>query len=411
MPMQISRCKMKIARLSSKQEGRHLLFFSFQPSAFGFELSAYFLLFASFFLINAVTIADSSSRETEPVNKTYRRGKTTLELRIFPDKSGLAVKRFNHPYFFDRATLVDILSSIYYIDKDIMLKMAKGEKREKHVFQDDEIRTLAPLIIEAFARATPEQDLLVSSYSGRFLLEDLNNIFTLFMEDNRLNVVFGKIRHRGDVSISPALEARKLKASVEPTQVSESFFWEMALKPGQELKSGYKNWLIIDFKGELFIQETQKRKEEVTKKIKEGFEPVVSPLEERIRKIEKILASNESDANKEQLAKETTQHKPHPDQADEGSGFIRLTDEDEFVDSGSAEGVSNIREKFYALMELLKEDLITANDYEQKKTELLNALLRIDVKISLKELKELMGGGFITGEDFEQWKKKLLDKL
>lgn len=382
-------------------------------------LTSYFLLLVPFFSINAIIIlahaseqvAGSSSLNPEPVNRTYKSGKTVLELRIFPDKSGLAVARFNHPYFFDRATLVDILSSIYYIDKDVMLKMAKKEKRERRAFQDDEIETLVPLIIEAFARAVPEQDLWVSSYSNRFLLEDLNNIFTLFMEDNRLNVVFGKIRYKGDVSVSPSLEARRLKAVVEPTQVSKSFFWEVVPKPGQELKSGYQNWLIIDFKGELFVQEIEKRRKEAAKRFKEGFAPVAGPLEERIRKLEEILASNESDTNKEQLSKETTGHKPYHDQADEGTGFIRLTDEDEFMDSASAGGGSNIREKFHAMMELLKEDLITTNDYEQKKTELLNALLRLDVKISLKELKELMEGGFITGEDFEQWKKKLLDKL
>ena len=75
------------------------------------------------------------------------------------------------------------------------------------------------------------------------------------------------------------------------------------------------------------------------------------------------------------------------------------------------EDISAISEKFYALDELLKEDLITYIDYEEKKYELLLGLQEHNVKTSLKELKKLKDMGFITNDDFEKTKSELLKKF
>lgn len=369
--------------------GTVLLFFEYtHPITFGLEL------------------------DNEPLNKIYRRGKSTLELRIFPDNSGLAVKNFNHPYYFKKSTIVDILSSIYYKDKDamqdIMKSMVKIGKKEKRIFQGDEIEKLAPLIMEAFSKAKPEQDLLVSSYSERFLLEGLNNVFSLFMTGDKLNIAFGQVRHRGNVSKSPVLKARGLKQNIEPTKVEKSHFWELVPSPGQQFEPNHKNWLIIDFRNELFTRGVEKRREKEVQKYDKKLKPIVDPLEERIRKLEESLAKGDKDHQSVETPPQSSQsystrEKPY-DSKETGNGNVDLQ-------LRKKEDISAIREKFYALDELLKEDLITYIDYEEKKHELLLGLQEHNVKTSLKELKKLKDMGFITNDDFENTKLELLKKF
>lgn len=368
--------------------------------------------------------AEKDSKETETV---FRRGKSIVTLRLFPEESGLTSKNnFNHPYFFKKSTLVDILSSINYIDKDIMKTMLKRDKSKgKRVFQSDEIETLVPLIIEAFSKATPEQDVLVSSFSERFLLEGLNNVFSLFMTGDSLNIVFGKIRHRGDVSKSQVVNVRNLERNVEPLKVTESHFWEVTATPGQMLKSGHKNWLIIDFQNESFELAVKERKEVAAKKYTDNFKPIVDPLEDRIKKLEEVLAKSQT----EQKPIKTEETLPHSSQTDEQQPktketlpLLDLLDENQPANPpqinnnvklkpNNDKEIDLLKEKFSALRELLQEDLITYKDYEQKKSDLLDEFKFLDVKASLKELKNLKEMGFITEADFENIKKEMLENL
>ena len=369
------------------------------------------------FLVSAIltfacvcSIAFCGKSKDEHTNKTYRRGKTTIEVRVRPDKSGLATGKFNHPYFIKKPQIEDVLTSIFYKDKDLTKKMMKKYNKSRRVFQDDEVIKLAPLIIEAFSKSTPEQDLLVTSYSERFLREGLINYFSLFMKGDKLNIAFGKIRHRGNVSISSVGKTRNLKHKIEPTKVKKSHYWQLEAMPGQQFEPEHKNWLIIDFQSESFVSGAADRRQTDAKKFDNKFKPIVDPLEDRIKKLEEMLAKKSEDQSPVKapdFSQDYSQtEKPYEDyenyEDDSGNmDFLFDTQED----------INIIREKFYALRELLDEELITHINYEEKKYELLIDIQEYDVKAGLKELKELKSMGFITNSDFEKTKTELLKKL
>lgn len=394
--------------------------------------------------------------------KSYRRGKTTLEIRVFPDKSGLAVKHFNHPYYLKKEEVIDILSSIYYIDKDFMKKIINKKKNKaKRVFQGDEIAKLTPLIIDAFSKAGPGEDLLISSISERFLLEGLENVFSLFITGDKMNVMFAAIKHRGEVSKSQVINVRKLSNPPEPTRTTSSRFWELAAKPGQQFMPDRKNALIIDFKSLLFVQGVEKIKQEAVTKYTKNFKPIVDPLEDRIKKLEEMLNnSNQNNAASVAVEKpaqpnnyESYQNNSDQDNSDKGNLDQDNSDKNDFYFDNrnnrsttntdeipnytnrqpmyNNEGYNNtsappkqtikkstntqelfaIIDKFYALRELVEEELITYNDYDLKKAELLKEFQKYEVKVSLKELKKLHEMGFITKDEFDREKAELLKNM
>ncbi|MGR3178696.1 MAG: hypothetical protein ACUZ8E_11620 [Candidatus Anammoxibacter sp.] len=362
------------------------------------------------------SIAFFGGSKDEPLNNIYRRGKTTVELRVRPDKSGLATRRYNHPYYLKKTILVDLLSSIYYKDKDLMKAMRKKHRKPKRVFENDEIERLTPLIIAAFSNATPAQDLLVTSYSLRFLREGLINFFSLFMTGDKLNIVFSKIKRKGTVSKSSVLKTRNLERNVEPTKMKKSHYWELVTKPGQQFAIDHKNWLIIDFQSKLFAKSVEERKKEVTAKFDSKFKPIVDPLEDRIRKLEEMLAKGSKDQrsidripvmNTDSSLSYFNDGKTYESDEDDIGDIDFLSDIKEDI----KEDINIINEKFYALRELLDEELITHINYEEKKYELLMDIMEYDVKAGLKELKELKEMGFITSADFEKTKTQLLKKL
>lgn len=356
------------------------------------------------------------------VDKTYKSGKTLVKLRTFPDKSGLSVKDFNHPYSFRKSLLVDILSSVYYIDKNLMKSVLKNARKARRVFQDHDISRLTPLIINAFARAAPGQDLWISSYSERFLREELNTVFTLFMTGDTLNIAFGKIREKGSVSKSSVVNTmERLNSRIEPTNRKGSHFWTLVPKPGQRFKPDHKNWLLIDFKNDQFAKGVAERNKIVTGKYDKKLRPYVDPLEDRIKKLEQMLADNNddnggddirrhrSDQTIERRSNGTIGRKQPADTKAKEVGAEEVYDVTGVIPrTKDRMDIDTVMEKFYALQELLEEELITFIDYENKKREMLNNFPSFNVKSSLKELKRLKEMGFISNADFEDTKTRLL---
>ncbi|MBU6392638.1 MAG: hypothetical protein KGQ83_10410, partial [Planctomycetes bacterium] len=101
---------------------------------------------------------------------TYTDGLITVKHEDLPVKKDGHRIQFNHPYELTGNVVTNALSYIYYEEKGMLKK--KGSVR---VFQDDEIRKLVPLIVQAFSVAEPTQVVTVSSYSERVLLTDQQN--------------------------------------------------------------------------------------------------------------------------------------------------------------------------------------------------------------------------------------------
>ena len=148
---------------------------------------------------------------------------------------------FNHPYKLTGDFVTKILSDIYYKEKGLF----KREKTLK-VFQDEEIKKLVPLIVQAFSVATATQAIAVTSYSYRMILSDKKNYCILFVADHSLNIVFGSVHKFQTFNDIMSEKKWYLVMRENPARKRRSNFWKLIPSAGQRLEPGHENWLIID---------------------------------------------------------------------------------------------------------------------------------------------------------------------
>ncbi len=265
-------------------------------------------------------------------NKTYKKSnivgavihdqETSVEIREELDENGDAIKKdFNHPYYFTETGLTDILSSIHYKHRRVLLS---GKGRRK-LFRQAELQKIVPPIINAFSMATDSQDILVFSTSYKVLLSDRQSYFSMFVLDNELHIVFSTIKSKKSYTDDRAAARRgdmnKLK---DPLDVKRSSFWALIPEGGQRLKKGRLNWLIIDLSSDLFG------------------------------------VAGSTDFNTDSI------------RADSGTKTIkkRVVTDSSFVEEKKK--YQNVREKLRELKELKDEGLISEEDYDEKKKKFLN---------------------------------------
>ncbi len=215
-----------------------------------------FLVFIFSLLLFSLTFGCSSShtrkahRNSKITGVTVDDQEATVEVREKLDENGNVIKRnFNHPYCFIEAGLADILSSVYYKSESVT-----GDKDEM-VFREEELQYIIPPIISAFAMADASQDILVFSSPHRDVLPHARNYFSMFMTDNKLNIVFSAIRSKRSwltdgraIQMGTYYRDSNKYIFKDPLDIKRGFRWSLVPVKGQRLASGRKNWLIIDFK-------------------------------------------------------------------------------------------------------------------------------------------------------------------
>ncbi len=171
----------------------------------------------------------------------YKDGLTTVKHDELPVKRDGQRIQFNHPYKLSESFVTKVLAHIYYKEKGLF----KREKTLK-VFQDEEIKKLVPLIVQAFSVAMPAQVISVTSYSYRMILSDKKNYCILFVADHSLNIVFGSV-HKFQTFNDIMLEKKRYLTTREnPAKKRRSSFWKLVPSAGQQLEPNHENWLIID---------------------------------------------------------------------------------------------------------------------------------------------------------------------
>ncbi|MHC4196395.1 MAG: SHOCT domain-containing protein [Planctomycetota bacterium] len=329
-------------------------------------------------LLYFVLPAESIQAEPNPV---YKDGDTYVELK---DAEGLkgASPPFNHPYIIQEEKLRKILSSLSYRQKGILVK-----KGGKPIFNNKEVETLAPLIADALSKSNANEYLYVYSQRDRSLLDDLETVFSLFVEDDDMNVAFSRVLSRADNV--PRTNRKREFSEKDPTSIKSSGFWELAHGEGQVYQEGHRNWLVINVKERTFDVEPEPL---VSLAEEEGEVEFFnnrsnSVIEERLRKIEERVGLKEGSAPVAPLPRAK---KPAAD-----------------------DGTENLNEKFRDLKELLDNDLISPEDYKYKKKELLKRESQTGKSIPqrLKDLRNLMDEGLISERDYEKKKRELLDRL
>jgi len=174
----------------------------------------------------------------------------SIEIREKHDKKGKVIKKsFNHPYYFTKAGLADLLSSVYY-----KIGEKVSEKEEKMVFWKDELKHIISPIKSAFSKANDSQDILVFSSPHHDVLGHARNYFSMFMTDNELNIVFSTIKCKKSwqtdgraIQTNTYSRDRNKYIFNDPLEVERGFRWRLVPMDGQRLAEGRRNWLIIDF--------------------------------------------------------------------------------------------------------------------------------------------------------------------
>lgn len=305
---------------------------------------------------------------------TYTDGRIIVKHEELPVKKNGRHIQFDHPYEVAGNVITNALSYIYFEEKGLLKK--KGTLR---VFQDDEIRKLVPLIVQALSVATPTQVVTVSSYSERILLTDQQNYCAIFISDRNLNIAFSRIHMFQSYNDAMSEKKRYTTAKENPSRISHSRFWKLVPSAGQRLEPSHENWLVIDLSNEMYQQPVAQRVGTVDEKIKMG----TSELDARLKKLEERMVA----------ADETKVNKPITSVRENGSE-------------------SKIKSKLIILREMMEDEIISEEDYDYKKVKMLReAMGDMSIKEQLQVIKDLKIEGLITEDDYNEKKKELLDQF
>jgi hypothetical protein len=110
-----------------------------------------------------------------------------------PDASAY-VRDYSHPALFEVEALKYLLISIQYQEKGLF-----GWATARKVFSANELNRITPHFVEAFARATPGDEIVFSSdaaKSGGLFLSARLTSGRMFVKDNKLHCIFGNINVR-----------------------------------------------------------------------------------------------------------------------------------------------------------------------------------------------------------------------
>ena len=188
-------------------------------------------------------------RKSNIVGATVDDHNASVEIREELDEKGDIIKKnYNHPYYFTAGGLTNILSSIYYTQKSIML----GTKGRKQLYKKEELQNIIPPIISAFSMANDSQDILIFSTSDKVLLADAQSYFSMFVSNNELNIVFSDILNKKSISDGRAFRKSNKSKFKDPFDVKRSGRWNLIPMEGQRFAPGHRNWLIIDLSSSLY---------------------------------------------------------------------------------------------------------------------------------------------------------------
>lgn len=210
------------------------------------------LIFFSFGCFVNETLKRNNKRSagSHIVGTTINDHETSVEIREMIDESGAAInKGYNHPYYFTEVGLANILSAIYYRERGFFKSVSKGQRK---LFRHEELQKIIPPIINAFSMATTAQDVLVFSTSNKILLSDRQSYFSIFVIGSELNIVFSSIKSKKSLTDGRRSRPSNKAKLKDPFDVKKSSFWSVLPVGGQRLAQGHQNWLIIDLNSDLF---------------------------------------------------------------------------------------------------------------------------------------------------------------
>jgi len=213
----------------------------------------------SVLLLAAFVLGSCAQTRTVKV-KVYEDRRTGVALRSVVGRDAIPfTKGYSQPVEFQVEDLKYLLRSISYQTKGLF-----GWSQIKSVFTADELYRLTPHLVEAFAEATPDQEVvfhLTSSEKGAIFWSERFTSGSMFVKGKKLNVLFANIDVNPDSSEIYDGDPRNYYSGV---------LWRLVKTDWQNLAEGEKeihyNWVEIEFEPQLA---EKKQAEEALRKKRE----------------------------------------------------------------------------------------------------------------------------------------------
>ena len=324
--MNIEMCKKK------KIHGHRGASFLYKHKLF---LIAIIIIMDFFFLYQGnITTADET---------IVRKGNSFIKIKELNERSKATYGSLNHPYSFSEKELVDIFSHIFFQEKGIL-----GYGKTEQVFTDADLAfILSPLLVEGFAQLKPTQYLLVYNSLTRSYLKNKHNYFCLFMVGQDLHITFSRIHQ--DLTRPYIDEENIIKNGIEfenPMDIKKGALWKLIPGSGQKLQPDRENTLIIPI----------------------SSHPADSLITERDKKSSIKEVSQKRQDNKVDVS----------DLSEPNRISVNTGENDEAKQKNE---VSNsLREQLRFLKNLFEEGLISNENYEKKKNDLLDKYFEVSPK-------------------------------
>lgn len=272
-----------------------------------------------------------------------RKENSFIKIKEFNESFPATYGRLSHPYHFSEKELTDIFSQIFFQEKGIL-----GSKKTKQVFSEGDMAfVLSPLLVTGFAQLKPTQYLLVYNSLTRSYIKNKHNYFCLFIVGQNLHIVFSRIHQ--DLTRPYTDEENIIINGIEfenPLSIKKGALWKLSPVSGQSVQPDRENTLIIPL-----------RKHESI--------PFVAEAEQKV------------------VFKKPVQEKEG--NGGSASGFTLKSNraDNEAVNDGmkqTAETSRVLKEHLRLLKSLLEEELISPENYEKKKGELLDKYFEISTQ-------------------------------
>lgn len=243
----------------------------------------------------------------------------------------------NHPHTFEADQIREILGSVHFNKKILMLK----DVENRDLFDAQNIEFLTPYLVEAFQKAKSNETVVVSYFTRDTKLviqNDRLTVMRMFLKNDGLHIKFTKIYAKmlGDRTTQGAAAA---SANARGMRVS------LELQPGQNRISWDPEELVFDLSqftgGAVAATDTKAAKDsKKAKKEKKGKEIVA---EEAVKETPVAEAKPVKESKKKTAAAEPT-------------------------------GEKTVRDRLKELDDLKKDEMITEKEYQAKRKELLKDL-------------------------------------
>ena len=204
-------------------------------------------------LLSALVVCSCAQTKSSRTKIFADRYQKVMLYKSIDPKGAPVPKGYAHPIELDLANLKYLLRGINYQEKGLF-----GWSETRNVFAVDELYRLAPHLVEAFAKASPDDEVLFSSSAtkgGSFFASDRYTDGRMFFKDNKLHCLFGNIDIKPSTTDKYEGDPRKDYAGVLAKLVPNN--WQ-TLAEGP--KGVHYNWVEIDYKSVLTAKiESEKR--------------------------------------------------------------------------------------------------------------------------------------------------------